>query len=98
MSYCIAQATLLNIRWQPGWEGCLWDKDTCICMTESFTVHLKLRILLISYTPKKLKVKKNQFWGCRRRTGILCRENKEQESEGKKQSVRRTRRHSLVLF
>ena len=30
------------------------------------------------------------LWGCRRRTSILCRENKEQESEGKKQGERRT--------
>ena len=29
------------------------------------------------------------LWGCRR-TSILCRENKEQESEGKKQGERRT--------
>ena len=36
MSYCIAQGNLLNVRWQPEWEGCLWDKDTCLCMTESF--------------------------------------------------------------
>jgi len=28
------------------------------------------------------------LWGCRRRTSILCRENKEQESEGKKQGMR----------
>ena len=28
------------------------------------------------------------LWGCRRRTSILCRENKEQEPEGKKQGER----------
>ena len=37
------------------------------------------------------------MWGCRWRTGILCRENKEQESEGKKQGVRRAM-DTLVLF
>ena len=30
-----AQGILLNVMWQPGWKGNLWDKDTCICMTES---------------------------------------------------------------
>ena len=65
-----------------------------------FTIHLKLRILLISYTPIQNKVFfkiKFGLWGCRWRTGILCRENKEQESEGKKQAVRRTM-DTLVLF
>ena len=44
-----------------------------------FTIHLKLRILLISYTPIQNKVLKIKFrlWGLRRRTGIVCRENKE---------------------
>ena len=28
MSYCLAQGTLLNGMWQPGWEGSL--TDTCI--------------------------------------------------------------------
>ena len=48
-----------------------------------FTVHLKLRIFLIIYTPiqKKIFLIKYVLWGCRRRTSILCRENKEQESE-----------------
>ena len=65
-----------------------------------FTVHLKLRILLISYTPIQNKVFlkiKYRLWGRRRRTSILCRENKEQESEGKKQGVRRAM-DTIVLF
>ena len=64
-----------------------------------FTVHLKLRIFLISYTPIQNKVFliKYRLWERRRRTGILCRENKEQESEAKKQGVRSTM-DSLVLF
>ena len=58
----------------------------------TFTVHLKLRILLISYIPIQNKdfLIKYGLWGRRRRTSILCRENKEQESEGKKQGERRT--------
>ena len=67
-----------------------------------FTVHLKLRILLISYTLIKNKVVfffliKYGFGGWSRRTSILCRENKEQESEGKKQGVTGTM-DTLVLF
>ena len=65
-----------------------------------FTVHLKLRILLISYIPmqnKAFKKIKPRLWGFRRRTSILCRENKEQESEGKKQGMRRAM-DTLVLF
>ena len=44
----------------------------------TFTVHLKLRILLISYTPIQNKVLKIKFrlWGHRRRTSILCRETR----------------------
>ena len=34
-TYCIAHRTLLNIMWQPGWEGFCGRMDTCICMTES---------------------------------------------------------------
>ena len=64
-----------------------------------FTVHMKLRILLISYTPIQNQgfLIKYGLWGHRRRTSILCRENNEQESEGKKQGVRRTM-DTLVLF
>ena len=65
-----------------------------------FTVHLKLRILLISYIPMQnkafLKIK-DRLWGFRRRTSILCRENKGQESEGNKQGVKRTM-DTLVLI
>ena len=39
---------------------------------------------------KKIFLIKYVFWGCRRRTSILCRKNKQQESEGKKQGERRT--------
>ena len=30
-SYCTAQGTLLNVMWQPGWEGVWGRMDTC-CM------------------------------------------------------------------
>ena len=34
--YCIPHGTLLNVIWQPGWEGFGGRrKDTCICMAES---------------------------------------------------------------
>ena len=67
-----------------------------------FAVYLKLRILLIRYTPIQNKVClfffiKYRLWGCRRRTSILCRENKEQESEGKNQGMRRAM-DTLFLF
>ena len=32
---CIAQGTLLNVMWQPGWEGNLGENATCICVSES---------------------------------------------------------------
>ena len=32
---CIAQGTLLNVMWQPGWKGSLERMDTCTCMAES---------------------------------------------------------------
>ena len=38
----------------------------------------------------KLFLIKYRLWGCRRRTSILCRENKEQETEERKQGVRGT--------
>ena len=60
-----------------------------------FTVHLKLRILLISYTRTQNKnfLINSGLCGCRRRASILCRENKEQEPEEKKQGVRELQTH-----
>ena len=59
----VQQGTLLNVLWQPGWEG-LWgrvDLDTCICTAESFCSSPEtVTTFLISYTPiqnKKLKKK-----------------------------------------
>ena len=31
----MAHRTLLNVLWQPGWEGGLGGTDTCACMTQS---------------------------------------------------------------
>ena len=31
---CIAHRTLLNVMWQPGWEGSWGRMDTCICVAE----------------------------------------------------------------
>ena len=50
MSYCIAQGNLLNVRWQPGWEGYLWDKDTWICMTESLHHPPETQNIVNTYT------------------------------------------------
>ena len=59
-TYCIAQGTLCNVMWLPGWMKVWGGMDTCMCMAESFSVHLKLpqHCLLIRYTSiqnKKLK-------------------------------------------
>ena len=34
-THCIAQRTLLNVVWQPGWQGVLGRMDPCLCMAES---------------------------------------------------------------
>ena len=46
---------------------------------------------------KAFKKIKPRLWGFRKRTSILCRENKDQESEGKKLGVRGTM-DTLILF
>ena len=55
----MAQGTLLNVLWQPGWEGIWRRMDTCMCMTESLgCLPETITTLLIGYTPiqnKKLK-------------------------------------------
>ena len=35
MTYYIARRTLLNVMWQPGWEGSLEKMDTSISMDVS---------------------------------------------------------------
>ena len=50
----MAQGTLLNVMWQPGWEGTLWGEWIHVYVRLSpFFVHLKLsqHCLLIGYTP-----------------------------------------------
>ena len=50
--YCKVHGTLLNVIWQPGWEGVWQRMDTYICMTESFHfLPETTTILLIGYTP-----------------------------------------------
>ena len=43
-TYCIAQGTLLNVMWEPGWETGLGENGyLCVCVWLSpFTAHLKL--------------------------------------------------------
>ena len=49
----MAQGILLNVMWQPGWEGRLGEMDTCICMAESLCCPPETIIMLsIVYTPK----------------------------------------------
>ena len=52
--YCIAQGTLLNVMWQPGWENSLGENGfmymSLHCPPETVTM------LLIGYTPIKNKV------------------------------------------
>ena len=49
-TYCIAQGSLLNVMWQPGYEGSLGRMHTCICMMSPFAVHLKLSQHCLSAT------------------------------------------------
>ena len=63
--YCIAQGILLNVIWQPGWEGSLEEKGYIyICMAEFLCCLLETTTtLLIGYTPiksKKFKKKKSK--------------------------------------
>ena len=44
--------TLLNVMWQPGWEGCWGRMDTCTCMAKSLCCPPEtITTLLIGYTP-----------------------------------------------
>ena len=54
-TYCIAQGNLLNIIWQPGWEGSLRENGYIyVCVAESLCCPPEtMTILLISYTAKQ---------------------------------------------
>jgi len=53
-TYCIAHGTLLNVMWQPEWEGVWGRMDTCICMTEALCCSPEtITTLLIGYIPIK---------------------------------------------
>ena len=54
-AYCIAHGTLLDVMWQPGWEGSLGRMDTCICMVESLCCPPEtITTSLVGYTPYKM--------------------------------------------
>ena len=48
---CIAQGTLLNVMWQPGWKGSLGENRTRLCMAESVCCPPEIITSLIDYTP-----------------------------------------------
>ena len=49
-SYCIAQGTLFDVMWQPGWERSLGRMNICIGMAESLRGSLEtITTLLLSY-------------------------------------------------
>ena len=61
-AYCIAHGTLLDVMWQPGWEGSLGRMVTCIYMVESLCCPPETIItLLIGYTPLPNKCLKIEF-------------------------------------
>ena len=46
--YCIPHGALLDVIWQPGWEGFGGRrKDTCICMAESLCCSPKTTTTLL---------------------------------------------------
>ena len=58
----LQHGTLLNVMWQPGWEGSLGRMNTCVCMAEFLCRHLKLSQYCSLAIPKsKLKVKKKRI-------------------------------------
>ena len=53
-TYLTAQGTLLNVMWQPGWEGLWGRRDTRMYMAESLHCSPEtITTLLNSYTPKQ---------------------------------------------
>ena len=68
-TYLTAQGSLLNVMWQPGWEGLWGRRDTRMYMAESLHCSPEtITTLLNSYTPKqnvfgvkKIKLKKENF-------------------------------------
>ena len=61
-SYWIAQGTLLNVMWQPGWEGSLGRMDSCICMAESLHCSPEI-ITTMLISSIQYKIKKFKVWG-----------------------------------
>ena len=63
----MAHGPLLNVMWQPGWEGSVGGMDTCTRMAESLRCSSEtITTLLISYPPrlntKKFKNLKKFYW------------------------------------
>ena len=57
-TYYTVLRMLLNVMWQPGWEGSLRENEYIYVWLNPFVVHLKLIIsqhLLIGYTPRQNK-------------------------------------------
>ena len=55
----MAHGTLLNVMWQPGWEGSWERMDICICMAKSFHCSPET----ITTQNKTLKEKKREIRG-----------------------------------
>ena len=65
-TYCVAQGTLLNVTWQPGWEGRMGENGYIYIWLSPFAVHLKLsqqcELAILQYTIKSFKnLKKKGF-------------------------------------
>ena len=61
--YSIAQGALLNVMWQPAWEG-VWERmDTCVCMAQSCSPETITTLLTgyISIQNKKFFKKESGF-------------------------------------
>ena len=63
---CVSKnGTLLNVMWQPGWEGSLGENGyICVCMAESLCYPPEITTtLLIRYTPiQTIKLKKKKWY------------------------------------
>ena len=62
--YCIAQGTLLNVMWQPGWEGSFWEGGyTCmydwVPLLATWNYHNTVNLL--HFNIKAWEKKKNQL-------------------------------------
>ena len=71
-SHCLAQGALLNVRWQPGWEGSLGRIDACMCMAQLLCCAPEaITTLLIDYKKKKFLSYHHHFVLEKKKLGIL---------------------------